>query len=87
MQLLNSDVQAAKSFDGNIDILQEKLLGQKSALEAWKMDRLLSGDAPESMSLDLWGEDDYKKSIQTRPRNMVKNCNFAEEKLGEFITL
>ena len=86
MQLLNSDVQAAKSFDREIDLLQEKLLSQKRALESWKVDWLLSDDAPESMFLDFWGEAEYQ-GIQKRLKNMVKNCNYAEKKLGKFMTL
>ena len=86
MQLLNSDIQAAKAFARDIDMLQEKLLSQKRALESWKMDWLLSDDAPESMFLELWGEEEYR-GIQTRLKNMVKCCNDAEQKLRRFITL
>lgn len=86
VQLIYTDLKAAKSFDRDIEGLREGLLKQQRKIEKWKMQWLVSEDAPESLFLDFWGDAEYR-GIKTTLSDMAANCNTTEKELKSFVQL
>ena len=86
IQVIYSDYRAVKSFDRDIKGLGEGFSKQQRRLEEWKMQWLVSEDAPQSMFLDFWGDVEHQ-AIKTLLSGMVENCNLAEKDLKPFMKL
>lgn len=86
VQLIYSDVKAAKSFDRDVRGLKEGLLRQQRRIEVWKMQWLVSEHAPDSMFVEFWGDAQYR-GIKETLSDMAFNCNEAEKNLKTFMKL
>lgn len=86
MQTVYDDVNAAKNFDTDLNLLLKKIESKLADLDNWKTDWLLSDDTPLLMLVKFWGEKDLQY-IEALVKNMARKCNEAERKLKKLLTI
>ena len=78
VELLCSDIKAARSFAGDTKLLEEGLLNQQGDMRDWQKRWLVTDDAPEAMFIEFSGQN-LSEGIRPRLHNLRTDGVEAEK--------
>lgn len=86
IQLIHNDIKESKSYFQTVKTMIDDLDLQRRELEKWKKQWLVFRDMPQSLHLNLWGEEEYS-TIRIKLEDMNVLRKEAENDLHSFTAL